>query len=65
MLLTAIKLICVVVAAILLGSLFRRQAQKTAAEGQPLHRAYLSVPGLLVLLVLMLPVVVWLIRKYF
>ena len=63
--LTAIKLICVIVAAILLGSVFRRQAQKTVAEEQPLHRVYFSVPGLLVLLVLLLPVVVWVIRNYF
>ena len=62
--LTTIKILCVIAAAILLGRQFRRQAQRTAADGQPVYRAYFSGTGLLVLLVLLLPVIVWALRKF-
>lgn len=56
-----IKIIPVLIAAILLGKWFQTELKRTAHDKQPLSRAYLSWPGVIILLViLLLPIFLWL-----
>ena len=64
MLTTALKFFAVIVAAIILGSSFRKKDRQVHRQGGPWYQPYLSLPGFFILLVLLLPVVVWLIRRY-
>ena len=56
-----LKIIPVLIAAILLGNWFLAERKRANATGKPWYTAYLSVPGLLVLLaILVIPIVLWL-----
>ncbi len=56
-----LKLIPILVAAILLGNWFLSELKRANATGKPWYTAYLSIPGLLILLaVLVIPIVLWL-----
>ena len=55
------KTIPILIAAILLGNWFLSELKRTNAAGKPWYTAYLSVPGLLILLaVLVVPCLAWL-----
>ena len=55
--LTLIKLGGVLVAAIILGNWFLAEVKKASRQGQPWYKPYLSLPGLLILLALCLPLI--------
>jgi len=56
-----IKLIPILIAAILLGNWFLSELKRANATGKPWYTAYISAPGLLILLaILVIPVVLWL-----
>ena len=56
-----LKLIPILIAAILLGNWFLSELKRANATGKPWYTAYLSIPGLLILLaVLVIPIVLWL-----
>ena len=56
-----LKIIPVLIAAILLGNWFLAELKRANATGKPWYTAYLSVPGLLVLLaILVIPILLWL-----
>ena len=56
-----LKLIPILIAAILLGNWFLAELKRANATGKPWYTAYLSIPGLLILLaVLVIPIVLWL-----
>jgi len=56
-----IKIIPVLIAAILLGNWFLAELKRANATGKPWYTAYISAPGLLILLaILIIPVVLWL-----
>ena len=58
-----LKLIPVLVAALMIGSWFQSELRKVRASGQPMHKAYFSIPGILIILsVLGLPIAVWLFK---
>ena len=55
--LTFIKFGGVLVAAILLGNWFLAEVRKASRQQQPWYKPYLSLPGLLILLALCLPLI--------
>ena len=56
-----LKIIPVLIAAILLGNWFLAELKRANATGKPWYTAYMSVPGLLILLaILVIPIVLWL-----
>jgi len=56
-----IKIIPILIAAILLGNWFLAELKRANATGKPWYTAYISIPGLLILLaILVIPVVLWL-----
>lgn len=60
---TVFKYLAVLVAAVIVGSSFLDKDRKAKRQGEPWYKPYLSLPGLLILVVLLLPVVVWFLRK--
>lgn len=60
-----LKLVTVMAAAILLGNWFLSERKALYAKGKPWYMVYLSVPGLLILVALSLPIIIWIIRNYF
>ncbi len=56
-----IKTIPILIAAILLGNWFLSELKRANATGKPWYTAYISIPGLLILLaILVTPLVLWL-----
>jgi len=51
------------VAAILVGNWFLSEVKKARAANQPRYRAYISPPGLLIILVILIPILLWIINK--
>jgi len=58
-----IKIICVLTAAIIIGNMFMAELKKAKAGGKPLYTAYFSLPGILIFLALLLPVILWVLKK--
>ena len=62
-LITLLKIIAVFLAAIILGNWFSTEAKKCKLNGEPFYRAYLTPPGILIMMIILgLPIVVWVIR---
>jgi hypothetical protein len=56
-----LKTIPILIAAILLGNWFLSELKRANATGKPWYTAYLSIPGLLIVLaILVVPIVLWL-----
>ncbi len=56
-----IKIIPILIAAILLGNWFLAELKRANATDKPWYTAYISIPGLLILLaILVIPIVLWL-----
>ena len=56
-----LKAIPILIAAILLGNWFLAELKRANATGKPWYTAYLSIPGLLIVLaILVVPIVLWL-----
>ena len=60
---TIIKMLAPLVAAILVGNWFLSEIKKARSTNQPWYRPYVSLPGLLVILAILLPILVWIIKK--
>ncbi|MFC1505039.1 hypothetical protein ACFL5W_00840 [Thermodesulfobacteriota bacterium] len=54
-----LKAICVLVAAALIGNWFLAELRKTNTTGRPWYKTYLTLPGLLILFAVMIPVILW------
>jgi hypothetical protein len=51
-------------AAGILGSWFSSEVKKTKLKGEPAYKAYLTLPGILIcLLVIFLPIFAWLLKQ--
>ncbi len=61
--LTLLKMAMILIAAILLGNWYRSEAGKIRKSGKAWYQLYASPPGLLILVVILLPIVVWLLKK--
>jgi len=63
-LITLVKYIAVLVAAMIIGNWFLIKAKKAKINEQPWYKPYISLPGLIILLaVLGLPLFLWLFAK--
>jgi len=61
---TIVRIIAPLVAAILVGNWFMSEVRKARFKGAPWYHAYVSIPGLLIILaVLLLPIVLWIIKS--
>jgi hypothetical protein len=58
-----LKAVAVLVAAILLGNWFLAEAKAARAKGRPKYAAYLTLPGILIVVVILLPVLMWLMSR--
>ena len=61
---TFMKIAAVLITAAILGSRFRKKERQVYRQGGPWYQPYLSPSGILILVVLLLPVVVWLLRRW-
>ena len=59
---TLIKYIAVLVAAIIIGNWFLAEARKAKINRQPWYKPYVSVPGLIILAALSLPLILLILR---
>ncbi len=58
-----LKIIPILLAAILLGNWFLAELKRANATGKPWYTAYISLPGLLIMLaILVVPIVLWLMQ---
>ena len=56
-----IKIIPILIAAILLGNWFLAELKQANATGKPWYTAYISTPGLLILVaIIVIPIALWL-----
>jgi len=58
-----IKIVAVLAAAGILGSWFLREVRRTKLSGKPWYTPYISPPGLLIFLALLLPVLAWIVHQ--
>ena len=55
-----IKIVAILAAAGILGNWFLREVRQTKLAGKPWYSPYISVPGILVIIAVLLPVLLWL-----
>ncbi|GBC60372.1 hypothetical protein DENIS_1323 [Desulfonema ishimotonii] len=58
-----LRMVAVMVAAIMIGNWFTSEVRKARIRQEPWYKPYLSPPGLLILIGLMTPIVIWAIRS--
>jgi len=57
-----LKIIPILIAAVLVGNWFLSEVKKARAKGEKWYKPYLTVPGLLILVILFLPLVLWVVQ---
>ncbi|MGD8368918.1 MAG: hypothetical protein PVG78_14875 [Desulfobacterales bacterium] len=62
-LLSILKFVPVLIAAVLVGNAFLKEVQKARRQKAPWYKPYLTVPGVIVVIALLAPLVLWLIKK--
>lgn len=60
-LLKGLQAAAVLAAAGILGSWFRKEVREARAAGRPWYTPYLTAPGLLVVLAVLLPLLIWMV----
>ena len=60
---TIVRIIAPLVAAIFLGNWFLSEVKKARFKGAPWYQPYLSIPGLLIILAVLIPLILWIIRR--
>ena len=60
---TIVRIIGPLVAAILVGNWFLSEVKKARFKGAPWYQPYVSIPGLLIFLAILIPVVLWIIKR--
>ena len=58
-----LKMVAVLVAAMMLGNWFLAEVRRARLEGKPWYQPYLSLPGGAVLLALVIPILIWWLRR--
>jgi hypothetical protein len=56
------KIIAPLAAAILVGNWFLSEVKKVRIKGGPWYQPYLSIPGVMIILAILLPIILWIIR---
>ncbi|MDJ0783350.1 MAG: hypothetical protein QNJ22_15340 [Desulfosarcinaceae bacterium] len=58
-----VKLITPLIAAVIVGNWFLSEAKRAKIAGKPWYTPYLSIPGFLILVVLMIPLLLWVVKQ--
>ena len=58
-----LKMIAVLVAAILVGNWFLSEIKEARLKDKPWYQPYVSIPGVLIVLALLLPILLWVVGK--
>lgn len=53
----------ILIAAALIGNWFVSEFKKARIKGLPLYKVYFTAPGILIMVAMAIPVVIWLIRQ--
>ncbi len=59
-----LKLVAVMVAAIILGNWFLSEARKSKIKGEVWYKPYISLPGILIIIIIFIPVIIWAVTKF-
>lgn len=57
------KVIAILAAAGILGNWFLKEVKQAKKNGRPWYTPYVSVPGILIFIALLLPILAWLTRN--
>jgi len=60
---TIARIIAPLVAAIFLGNWFLSEIKKARFKGAPWYQPYISIPGLLIILAILVPIILWIIKS--
>jgi len=60
---TIVRIIAPLVAAIFLGNWFLSEVKKARFKGAPWYQPYISIPGLLIILAILIPIILWIIKS--
>ena len=55
-----IKIIAPLIAAVIVGKWFLAEAKKAKYQGDPWYRPYFTVPGIIIIIALIAPILLWL-----
>ncbi|CAB5105625.1 hypothetical protein D3OALGA1CA_1707 [Olavius algarvensis associated proteobacterium Delta 3] len=58
-----VKIIAPLIAAVIIGKWFLTEVKKAKIHGEPWYRPYFTPPGLIILMALMAPVLLWLLTR--
>ena len=61
--LTLVKYAGVLIAAIMVGNWFLAEVKKARVKGKPWYQPYYSAPGILIILGILFPIILWIISK--
>jgi hypothetical protein len=60
---TIAKIIAPLVAAILVGNWFMSEVKKARVKGGPWYQPYVSIPGVMIILAILLPIILWVFKR--
>ena len=58
-----LKMISVLVAAIFVGNWYLAELNKIRKKGEPIYKTYFTIPGIIIIVAVLLPVIIWIIRR--
>lgn len=58
-----VKIIAPLAAAILVGNWFLSEVKKARIKRGPWYQPYLSLPGIMIMLAILLPILLWIIKR--
>ncbi|MDJ0830536.1 MAG: hypothetical protein QNI92_11835 [Desulfobacterales bacterium] len=59
-----LKIICVIGAALLIGNWYLTEVKKAKQQGAPWYRPYLSIPGLIIIIAILFPLIYLAIKRF-
>ena len=59
---SVLKLVAVLAAAVILGNWYQSESRRLRARGKPWYALYLTLPGVLIILVILLPILFWVLK---
>ncbi|WP_373499537.1 hypothetical protein [Desulfococcus sp.] len=58
-----LRFVAVLAAAVMLGNWFMAEVRKSRANHEPRYKPYLTIPGVIIVLALLMPLIYWVIMK--
>ena len=62
-LITILKLACLLGASMILGNWFLSEVKKAKIKKLPWYQPYMSIPGIIIIVAIMLPIIYWIIVR--